>query len=75
MWSPELVQVGKSCGEWVGASPHHCCYLMRAGFFGVLDQTQSKEHMRSMLREIVVVGDTGQGTCWWCNLGSKGTLE
>lgn len=77
MWSPELVQVGKSCGEWVVASPRHCCYLMTAGFSGALDQTQSKEHMRFVMRP--VVGDTGQaygsGATWGAGCVSKGTLE
>lgn len=58
VWSPELVQVGKSRGEWVVASSHHCCYLMTAGFSGALDQTQSEERMRFVMRP--VVGDTGQ---------------
>lgn len=46
--SPELVQVGGSCGERVGASPRHHCYLTSAGC-GALGQTQSKDHVRSML--------------------------
>lgn len=36
--SPEPVQVGGSCGERVGASPRHHCYLTSAGC-GALGQT------------------------------------
>lgn len=68
--------MGKSCGEWVVASPHHRCYLMTAGFSGALDQTQSKECMRFVMR--AVVGDTGKahasGATWGagCVQGDSG---
>lgn len=46
--SPEPVRVGGSCGERVGASPHHRCYLTSAGC-GALGQTQSKDQVGSVL--------------------------